>query len=299
MQTRFLLQCIIGAVLLSFACQSAEEAPPPVTGEIGPESDQAAIVQHLLKAEREKKNTTAMVLNFPDIDRQTAYDIQDAILVEKEKDDRQIGWKIGYSRAENETVTLDPIYGHIMMSNMMREGTVLSAAEVTGDSAVVEGEFVFYIEKNLPGPTVARDQVINAIKGVGGVIEILGSWTRAPEGITNTRNHDITGNVFHVGAIFGKKRVKLDEIDFSKETVAAVVNGEEKASGKAAWTMRKDPIEGVVWLANELIKYSPHTLQAGDVVITGTVFSPPRIAAGGKAVMQYSTLGEIEVEMVP
>ena len=299
MHTRFFRNCLIGVVTLSISCQSPEDTPGSATGEIGPDSDQTAIVQHLLEAEQEKRNTTAMARHFPAMDRQAAYDIQNAILAIKNKDERQIGWKIGYSRAEDESVILDPIFGHMMTSNVIKSGEPISAVQVTGDSAVVEGEFVFYLEKDLLGPNVTRDDVIDAVNGVAGVIEILASWTQAPEGMPYNRNHDIAGNVFHVGAIFGKKRVTLDEIDFSKETVTAVVNGEEKVSGKAVWTMRKDPIEAVVWLANELIKYSPYTLKAGDVVITGTVFSPPRIAVGGKAVMKYSTLGEIEVEMVP
>ncbi len=299
MHMRFLRSSLVGVIILSVSCHSPEEKPVPVTEGIGPDSDQAAIVQHLLEAEQGKRNTTAMARHFPAMERQTAYDIQNAILTEKNMDEEQIGWKIGYSRAEDETVTLDPIFGHMMMSNIINPEEPISAAQVTGDSAVVEGEFAFYLEKDLRGPDVTRDQVIDAVSGVAGVIEILASWTQAPDGMTNTRNHDIAGNVFHVGAIFGKNRVTLDEIDFSKETVTAVVNGEEKVSGEAAWTMGKDPIEAVVWLANELIRYGPYTLKSGDVVITGTVFSPPRIAIGGKAVMKYSTLGEVEVEMVP
>ena len=34
--------------------------------------------------------------------------------------------------------------------------------------------------------------------------------------------------------------------------------------------MGRDPIQGVVWLANELLKYG-YQLNAGDFVITGSV----------------------------
>ena len=268
-----------------------------LTTTLTPDSDRAAIVAHLLEAEGKKINTEAMAVNFPDLDRQTAYDIQADILAEKLKTEERVGWKIGFSRMPEDPATLDPIYGHIMASNVFEPGTPVEAASFVADTAVVEGEFVFWIGEDLPGSDLTREQVGNAVTAVGGVIELLSSWTSGSEEAPSTRDHDVTGNVFHVGIILGETRVPLDEMDFTNETATVEIDGEERASALATMNMGVDPLEALTWLANELTTYSDEYLRAGDVVITGTVFPPPRMGAGGKAVMSYTTLGTIEVEL--
>jgi len=265
--------------------------------DLTPNSDQASIVAHLLEAERIKTNTSAIVVNFPDMDRQTAYNIQADILAEKLKTEKRIGWKIGYSRMAEDAKTLDPIYGHIMESNKLASGVLLESSMFVADTAVVEGEFVFWIGKDLPGPVVTRKAATEAITAVGGVVELLSSWTSGPEGVSSTRSHDVTGNVFHVGLVLGEKRIPLNEIDFAKEWVTVEIDGEELASAPATANMGVDPVAALTWLANELPRYSDEYLRQGDLVITGTVFPPPRMGSGGKAKMNYTTLGTIKVEL--
>lgn len=268
-----------------------------LTSTLAPDADRAAIVAHLLEAERTKINTSAMVLNYPDLDRQTAYDIQADILAEKLKTEDRIGWKIGFSRMPEDPATLDPIYGHIMASNNFEPGVPVESSMFVADTAVVEGEFVFWIGKDLPGPELSREEVGDAVAAVGGVIEVLSSWTSGPEGTPSSRSHDATGNVFHVGIILGEKRVPLDEIDFTSETATVEIDGVEMASALATMNMGVDPLEALTWLANELPRYSDEYLREGDLVITGTVFPPPRMGAGGKALMSFTTLGTIELEL--
>ena len=309
---RNLIATIVGGTLVAMlsACAPTDDessAPPAdtepaakadvLTTTLSPDSDRAAIVAHLLEAEGKKINTEAMAANFPDLDRQTAYDIQADILAEKLKNEERVGWKIGFSRMPEDPATLDPIYGHIMASNVFEPGTPVEAAAFVADTAVVEGEFVFWIGEDLPGPELTREQVGNAVTAVGGVIELLSSWTSGSEETPSTRDHDVTGNVFHVGIILGETRVPLDEMDFTNETATVEVDGEERASALATMNMGVDPLEALTWLANELTTYSDEYLRAGDVVITGTVFPPPRMGAGSKAVMSYTTLGTIEVEL--
>ncbi len=315
---RNLMAVLVCGTLMTMlsACSATEEetASPPsdaetaaesetaadadvLTSSLTPDSDRAAIVAHLLEAERKKINTEAMAVNFPEMDRQTAYDIQADILAEKLKTGERVGWKIGFSRMPEDPATLDPIYGHIMASNVFEPGTPVEAASFVADTAVVEGEFAFWIGEDLPGPDLTREQVGDAVTAVGGVIELLSTWTNGTDENPSTRDHDVTGNVFHVGIILGETRVPLSEMDFTNETATVVIDGEERASALATMNMGVDPLEALTWLANELTTYSDEYLRAGDVVITGTVFPPPRMGAGSRAVMSYTTLGTIEVEL--
>ncbi len=309
---RNLMAILVSGALVTMlsACAASEdqtEAPAAdadtaadadvLTTTLTPDSDRAAIVAHLLEAERKKINTEAMAVNFPDMDRQTAYDIQADILAEKLKTEERVGWKIGFSRMPEDPATLDPIYGHIMASNVFEPGVPVEASSFVPDSATVEGEFAFLIGEDLPGPDLTREQVGDAVTSVVGVIELLSTWTNGTEENPSTRDHDVTGNVFHVGIILGETRVPLSEMDFTKETATVVIDDEERASALATMNMGVDPLEALTWLANELTAYSDEYLRAGDVVITGTVFPPPRMGAGSKAVMNFTTLGTIEVEL--
>lgn len=58
--------------------------------------------------------------------------------------------------------------------------------------------------------------------------------------------------------------------------------------------MGRDPIEAVVWLANELLGYG-HQLSAGDFIITGSVVYRDGVGPGDTAVLTYSILGTMHV----
>ena len=94
--------------------------------------------------------------------------------------------------------------------------------------------------------------------------------------------------------MFGDQRAPAGESDWAGERVSLEVNGEARAEGRMSYVMGRDPVQGVVWIANELLKYG-YQLRAGDVVITGTVVEPPPIGAGDAARLTYSTLGTVEL----
>jgi 2-keto-4-pentenoate hydratase len=62
--------------------------------------------------------------------------------------------------------------------------------------------------------------------------------------------------------------------------------------------MAKDPVEAVVWLANELPKHGLY-LRANDFVVSGTVVGPPPARAGDKVKVSFTTLGSVGFQMTP
>jgi len=112
----------------------------------------------------------------------------------------------------------------------------------------------------------------------------------------NRHNHGIIDNVWHIGVIFGSNRVGVDEVDFMNERVSIAVNDETIVEGRFSWTMGRDPIQGVVWLANELLKYG-YQLNAGDFVITGSVAYTESVFPGDRATLTYSSLGAIDMSV--
>ena len=291
------------AALSMTACGSptppAEERAEPVSTVEGietltPESTDDEVMRHMIWALDTQTVSTELSTHFPDLDRARAYDIQRLRLQHQEQTEALVGWKIGWSNQTDPRVGIDPVFGHIMESNVLEPGEPVATTKFINGQAGVEAEVAFWLNADLPGPTVTRDDVIAATGEVAGVIELLAPRVApGPDGVLS-HNHGIADNVFHIGVIFGSNRVGLDEVDLSAETVSVEINGEVAAAGRMATTLGRDPIEAVAWIANELITYGYH-LHAGDFVITGTVAGAPQVGAGDTARLVYSSLGTVEM----
>ena len=277
----------------------------PLTSEASDEE----IVNHLLAIEASGVMSVELSRHFPDLTRERAYELQRMRLERKQVNDGQVGWKIGYSRQIDPRVSIDPVFGRILASNVYQRGqsvptnrfvNVPVSASSSGQSsekdlqALVEAEVGIWLNQDLPGPTVNRDDVIGAVSQVGAVIELVHSRVRPDGEGPNTHNHAIADNVFHIGLMFGEKRAYAGEMDWPTERVRVEINGETQSEGRTSSIMGRDPIEGVVWLANELLKYG-YQLRAGEFVITGNLVTPPVIGLGDSAKIDFTTLGALEL----
>ena len=283
----------------------------PDVSTLTPEATDEDIMQHMLWVMDNQTTSTELTQHFPEIDRARAYDIQRLRLEHREQTEARAGWKIGWSNQPDPRVAIDPAFGHIMASNVLELGREVSLDHLINGKTGLEAEVVFWLDKDLPGPTVTREDVIEATAEVAGTVELIAPRVAAysseslaiPAGgeepisdWPNRHNHGIIDNVWHIGVIFGSNRVGVDEVDFVNERVSLAVNDETIVEGRFSWTMGRDPIQGVVWLANELLKYG-HQLNAGDFVITGSVAYTESVFPGDRATLKYSSLGTIDMSV--
>ena len=296
---------LLAGLMLMTACGNgtppAEDTPAPAPAveaveSLTPESTDAEIMQHLLAVLENQTVSTELSTHFPDLDRARAYTIQRLRLQHLEQTGERVGWKIGWSRQLDPRVPIDPVFGHIMASDVFEPGQPVPTGEFIDGTAGVEAEVVLWMTKDLPGPDVTRGRAIDAIGEVAGAIEVLAPRVVADGDGPNTHNHGIADNVFHIGVMVGADRIGLDEVDWLSETVSVEVNGEAVTQGRVSTTFGRDPIEGVAWIANELHTYG-HRLRAGDFVITGTVVTPPQVSAGDTVRLTYSSLGTIDMDI--
>lgn len=313
-----------GMVLVTLSMTMCGGAEPPVedvivesslvepdVSTLTPEATDENIMQHMLWVMDNQTTSTELTQHFPDIDRARAYDIQRLRLEHREQTEARVGWKIGWSNQPNPRVAIDPAFGHIMASNVLELGREVSLDHLINGKTGLEAEVVFWLDKDLPGPTVTREDVIEATAEVAGAVELIEPRVAAygseslevPVGgeqpisdWPNRHNHGIVDNVWHIGVIFGSNRVGLDEVDFMNERASIAVNDETIVEGHFSWTMGRDPIQGVVWLANELLKYG-YQLSAGDFVITGSVAYTESFFPGDRATLTYSSLGTIDMSV--
>ena len=313
-----------GMALVTLSMTTCGGAEPPVDDAIvepslverdvstlTPEATDEDIMQHMLWVMENQTISTELTQHFPDIDRTRAYDIQRLRLEHREQTEARVGWKIGWSNQPNPRVAIDPVFGHIMGSNVLEPGREVSLDHLIEGSLGLEAEVVFWLDQDLPGPTVTREDVIEAIAEVAPVVELIKPRVAAYDSESlaipaggeqpisdwpNRHNHGIIDNVWHIGVIFGSNRVGVDEVDFMNERVSLAVNDETIVEGRFSWTMGRDPIQGVVWLANELLKYG-YQLNAGDFVITGSVAYTESVFPGDRATLTYSSLGAIDMSV--
>ncbi len=302
---------IAGTAILALsitACGGAEQAAedelveatldqPDVT-KLSLESTDENIMQHMLWVMDNQTTSSELTEHFPDLDRVRAYNIQRLRSAHREQTEARVGWKIGWSNQPDPSVAIDPAFGHIMVSDVLNPELEVSLDRLIDGKTALEAEIAFWLDKDLPGPTVTREDVIDATVEVAGAIELVEPRVAAFGSDAlywpNRHNHGIVDNIWHSGVMFGSTRVSLDEIDFTTETVTVAVNDEPILEGSMSWTMGRDPIEGVVWLANEMLKYG-FQLSAGDFVITGAVVYRGSVLPGDKATLTYSSLGTMHM----
>jgi 2-keto-4-pentenoate hydratase len=256
-----------------------------------PDSGDAEIVAHMMQHEQNQTQTAALAINFPDLTREHAYAIQRLRLEQTSVAEPHVGWKLGWTRLSEPGALLDPIVGHYVESRVYSQGESVSTRFFTSGTASAEPEIVFYLGKDLPGPVVTIEQLIDAIESVGIAMEFV-NW-RALE--PRTREHAIADNGIAAGVVLANSRFKLSELDFSRIEGNVTVNGAISNSGHATSIMGEDPLAGLLWAANELPKYGMY-LKAGQFVVSGTVCVPLPVSAGDNARISFTGMGSLDVE---
>jgi 2-keto-4-pentenoate hydratase/nuclear transport factor 2 (NTF2) superfamily protein len=264
--------------------------PRPLT----PGSSDADIVAHMMQHEKNQTQTDALAINFPDLTREHAYAIQRLRLVQTASNSNPlVGWKLGWTRMAEPNEVLDPVVGHYLQSRVYTPGQPVSTRFFTAGTAAAEPEIVFYLNKDLTGPTATREEVIEAIDSVGIAMEFVGSRNAD----LSNREHAIVDNGIAAGVVLGDRRFDVRDLDFTQIEGSVTVNSAETSTGKATSIMGKDPIEGLLWAANELPKYGMH-LSAGQFIISGTVTRPLPVSAGDSATVAFTRMGLLSATFV-
>ena len=154
-----------------------------ITSQLAANADMEAIVNHLFQARKSASVTRAMALHFPDIDREHAYQIQMALLAKMvAHGERLVGWKMGGTRISEPGQKLDPVFGFMLASDDIKSESTLISSRFAAGTPIIEAEVCFWLNSDLPGPEVSRDELTSAIVGVGGASELISVRVRDVEG---------------------------------------------------------------------------------------------------------------------
>ena len=234
---------------------------------------------------------------YPAMTMGDAYSVQDAWLQRKlGRGEQLVGHKIGLtSRAMQAAMRIDtPDSGFLTDQMVLPPGATLDAARFCDPK--LEMELAFVLAGELTGSGLTIDDVLDATEYVTPAAELLAarSYRRDPNtGRTRTVLDTIADNAADAGIVCGGRRVGPREIDLRWVGAIGERNGITEETGLAAGVLGH-PASAIAWLA---ARYGSRgrTLQAGQVILSGSFTRPIDVRAGDEFRFDFGTLGTFEL----
>ncbi|CAM3836287.1 fumarylacetoacetate hydrolase family protein [Aeromicrobium ponti] len=252
-------------------------------------------LQHLTKlleqAESSKKSIKPLTEVHPDLTVDEAYQIQLQMIGQKvQTGQRIVGKKIGLtSVAMQQLLGVDqPDYGHLLDSmEVSNNGTILLDDLF---QPKVEGEIAFILNKDLIGPNVTVEEVLDATESIAPALEIVDSrimdWKIT---LADTVADNASSGMF----VIGDERYKVTDLDLRSIELKLFKNGELINTG-FGYDVLGHPAKCVAWLANKLSQYNV-VLKAGEVILSGALSAAVPAVKGDRFTAGFSHIGMAEV----
>jgi len=210
-------------------------------------------------------------------------------LLEKEKGWKLAGWKIGatqpkaLARLKIKEPFLGPIFEHQIL-----KGTGLKREDVMNFNPMVEMEFAFRFKKDLKAreQPYTKEELIDALESVEGVVEVIGSRVDNVEnqGGVMTRIADLGG---HVNLIVPQNPSSFNVKDAAKlsfEKVELLLNdksdtkaqGNYVCNGQYDPSEEKGPLDTCLLCVNRITTEFKRDVKAGQIISSGTMTGKSR-----------------------
>lgn len=247
--------------------------------------------QHLLQAEKTMKSVAPLTELFSNLTVEEAYQVQLKAIEQKVNDGQKIvGKKIGLtSVAMQKLLGVDqPDYGHLLDTMDIPDGGTVPE-NVLFDPKV-EGEIAFVLKKDLQGPSVTPEEVLEATDYIVPALEIVDSRiTDWKIKLTDTVADNASCGLF----VIGENKIDPKKIDLTKIEMSLYKNGEFMNKGTGADVLGH-PATCVAWLANKLSEYNV-TLKAGEVILSGALSAAIVAEKGDVFTAEFSELGKVTI----
>jgi 2-keto-4-pentenoate hydratase len=253
-----------------------------------------SISRDLYNAERDRRTLRPITETYSEIDIDTAYKIQLALIQLKDADGKKIvGKKIGLtSKAMQKMLNVDqPDYGHILDNMVLHDGVAFRVAELIQPK--IEPEIAFIIDREIKGPGVTPMQVLAATRFVVPALEIIDSRI---EGWRIKLCDTIADNASSARVVLGSSPKRVDERDLKLVGMILEKNGDIVQTG-AGGAVLGHPAVAVAWLANAVGRFGV-SLNAGDIIMPGALCGAVDVGAGDLLQASFDGLGTVSVRFV-
>lgn len=249
------------------------------------------LYQALRNGETIEPLTTTVALDIDD-----AYHISLAMLERRQADGEQVvGKKIGVtSKAVQEMLGVhQPDFGFLTDRMQFDDNACVSLSRANLIQPRAEGEIAFILKRDLMGPGVTQEQVLEATEAVMACFEIVDSrihdWKIA---IQDTIADNASCGVF----VLGERRVPPAGIDLANVRLDMKRNGELHSSGLGS-AVQGHPAEAVAWLANTLGGFGV-PLRAGEIILSGSLVPLVPVQAGDHFELSISDIGSASIRFI-
>jgi len=184
----------------------------------------------------------------------------------------------------------EPDYGHLLDSMHIKDGMIPMDTLL---QPKMEGEIAFILGKDLVGPNVTPQQVLEATEYVTAALEIVDSrvldWKiKLPDTVADNASSGCY--------VLSDTHVPVSDVSLPDVEMVFYKNGKELNRGKGSAALG-DPALCVAWLANKLWAYGV-TLKKGEVVLSGALSAAVDASRGDDFRAEMSTLGPIAAQFV-
>jgi 2-keto-4-pentenoate hydratase len=252
------------------------------------------IAHELLDAEANHAPIPPITDAVPGFSVEDAYAVQKIVIDHRLGEGRKIiGKKVGLtSKAMQQALGVsEPDYGMLLDGVLIEDGVSYETSQLLQPR--IEGEIAFVLNKDLVGPNVTVEQVLEATEYVSPSLEVIDSrikdWKiKLPDTIAD--------NASSARVVVGKSQVSVAGLDLANVEMVFKKNGEEigRAKGDA---VLGNPANAVAWLANKLHELGV-PVNAGDIIMPGALTAMTPVAPGDTIEAEFSQIGSVSVRFV-
>jgi 2-keto-4-pentenoate hydratase len=256
--------------------------------------DPDLVAKSLLAAYIDREPIAPIVTSYPDATLEHAYAIQLRQVRSWVDGGRRIrGHKVGLTSAvmQRQLGVDQPDYGHLTDDMFHLESLPIPVDHFIAPK--VEPEIAFVLKAPLTGPGVTAADAIAAVDFVLPALEIIDSRIRNWE---ITLVDTIADNASSGGVVLGSTPVTLSQLaqsGLSLRTIGCVLHrrGEVVGTG-AGGAVLGSPLNALLWLANTVGPLGI-TLEAGSVIMPGSVTAAISVAGGDSVTAEFAGLGSV------
>lgn len=250
-----------------------------------------AVATELLACESERRDRDKFTDEWPELDVDTGYRIQDETLRRRlARGESLVGVKLGLtSKAKQERMGVDqPLVAWLTDAMVLQPGDPVPQGALIHPR--VEPEIVFVMRERLEGPGVTAEQALAAVGEVLAGAEVIDSRYR---NFRFTAADVVADNASSGAYVVAPTGLAPTDLDLVAEEVLVEVDGEvvDKATGAA---VLGHPAEALALAVNELARRGL-AIEAGWTVLTGGMTDAVVAAPGTTVTCRFATLGPVEL----
>ncbi|WP_172652032.1 2-keto-4-pentenoate hydratase [Rhodococcus opacus] len=245
----------------------------------------------LLRAEQTRTDRHPITDDWPELDVETAYQVQAALIARKvAQGEKIIGVKLGLtSRAKQQRMGItSPLTAWLTDGMVLEAGVPIPTGELIHPR--VEPEIVFVLGERLEGPGVTAATAMATVRSVYAGIEVIDSrFIDFKFTLPDVLADNASSSRFVIGGVERDPRA----LDLALEACVLSVDGTvvDSATGAA---VQGHPAEALALAANALAERGL-ALEAGWIVLTGGMTDAVFVEPGKQIVAEFTHLGSVAV----